>query len=204
MTERGKVLDSLANPFGIIHLENVNVGKVRCSIHENQRKFALDEFLDQVLFDAEGHDGDTIHVALEQAAHQAFGAGWIVIGGADQDFIALRHGQIFEFLHELGKEGVGDLGDDEPQHFASAGNEGAGLRVGQVPDFFDGLPDALRELGVHGRNMIHGARDGGDGDAGALRDIANADRGGAAALRWVVFRGAHVGAILHLFSRVSQ
>jgi len=41
------VLNSLANAFGVIHLENMNVGKVRCGVDENKREFTFDEFLDQ-------------------------------------------------------------------------------------------------------------------------------------------------------------
>ncbi len=95
MTEGGKVLHALANSFGVVHLENVNVGKIGRGIHKHQRKFALHEFLDQLFFDAEGHDGDAIDVALEETAHEAFGAGGVVVCGADEDFIALALRQGF-------------------------------------------------------------------------------------------------------------
>jgi hypothetical protein len=52
--------------------------------------------------------------------------------------------------------------------------------------------------------VIDGARDGGDGDAGALCDVPDAHRSGTTAFAGVVFWSAHVEAILHPFSRVSR
>jgi hypothetical protein len=109
---------------------------------------------------------------------------------SDEHLVALRDGQVLKLLHQLGEKGIGDFRDDKAEHATAAGNQGAGLSVGQVADLVDGLPDAASEFGVHGSDVVDGAGDGGDGDAGALGDVADADIGGTPGRR-VVSGGTH-------------
>ena len=70
----------------------------------------------------------------------------IVVGGADEDLVAVCYGDIFKSLDQLGEEWVGDLGDDEAKDPAAAGDERACLGVGKVVELVDYLPDALGYL----------------------------------------------------------
>ena len=64
MAERSQMLHGLTNSLGIIDLEYADVVHGRSGVHEDQGELALDEHLHQLFFDAEGHDGDAIHIAL--------------------------------------------------------------------------------------------------------------------------------------------
>ena len=150
MAERGKVLDCLANSFAVVHFENADVWQVGAGIDKDERELAFDEFLDQFFFDAEGHDGDAVDAALEHAADERLGAHRIVVRGADEDFVALRDGEILKLLDQLREKWICDLRNDEAEHAAAAGDECASLCVGNVADFLDGVPDALSEFWIDG------------------------------------------------------
>src|SRR6185437_9548194 len=68
------------------------------------------------------------------------------------------------------EEGIGDVGDDEAEQAAAPGAESAGLRIGEIAELADSVPDALCHFWVHAGDAIDGARDGGDGDVGTIRD----------------------------------
>ena len=104
MAKSGQVLHSLANSLAIVDLEDADVGQVGPGIHKHQRELALDELLNQFFLDAEGHHRHAVHIALQHAADQRLGPGRFVVGGADQHFISLRHGQVLKLLHKLGEE----------------------------------------------------------------------------------------------------
>ena len=144
MAERGQVLHCLANSLSIIHLEHPDIGQVRSGIYKHQRKLALHQLPHQFLFDAEGHYGHAVHVTLQHAANQRLGAGRFVVGGTDQNFVALGNGKVFKLLNQLWKKWVGDLRNNEAQHAAAAGNQRPSLGVGQVAQLIDRPPDSPR------------------------------------------------------------
>ena len=137
-------------------------------------KRTLNELLDQFLFDAEGHDGDTVDTALQHAADERLGAGGFVVRGADEDLVALLDGEILKLLHEFGEKWIGDLRDHEAEEAAAAGDERTRLGIGYVAHFLDGAPHALRQFGRDGGDAVYRAGNRGDGDTGALRHVANA------------------------------
>jgi hypothetical protein len=100
-----------------------------------------------------------------------------VVGGADEDFVAARDGDLLELLDEFGEEGVGDLGDDEAEQTRLSGDEGACLGVGKVIEFRNGLPDPGRKRGIDRGHVIDGAGDRGDRDFGVRCDAADVDFG---------------------------
>ena len=80
VAERGEVLYGLADALAVIDLEDADVGQVGAGIHKDQRELALHQLLDQLLFNAEGHDGHAIDVALQHAADERLGARRLVVG----------------------------------------------------------------------------------------------------------------------------
>ena len=170
MTERGKMLYTLTDAVVVVDLEQTDAIAPGPHIDEDKRDVALGELVEQGFFDAEGHDGDAIHLALEHttdAVRHAFG---VVVGGTDQDLVAMFNGDIFKALDELGEEGIGDLGDDEAEDPATSGDEGAGLSVGEVVELVDDVPDSLGDLRIDGTDAINGSGDGCDGDIGEPSD----------------------------------
>ena len=95
----------------------------------------------------------------------------------------MRDGDLFELLDELGEEGVGDLGDDEAEEPALAGDERTGLGVGKVVEFVDRFPDARGECGIDRWHVVDGAGDGGDGDSGMRGDSRMSILGATPSLR---------------------
>ena len=66
-------------------------------------------------------------------------------------------GDLFEALNEFGKEGVGDVFNDDAEEAAAAGDERAGMGVWEVVQLLDGLPDALGEAFADERRAIDGS-----------------------------------------------
>src|SRR5580765_7544154 len=85
----------------------------------------------------------------------------------------MLNGDTLEYLHDLGKEWVGDLRNDEAEDPASSGNKGTRLSVGIIAKFFDDVPYALGELWIDSRNSIDGAGYRGGRNTGTLCDFAN-------------------------------
>ena len=79
----------------------------------------------------------------------------------------------FEHLDDLGKEWIGDFGNDQAENAASSGNERACLSVRIVAKFFDDVPDPLGELRIDCGNPINGAGYGRGGDSCALCDFTD-------------------------------
>ena len=49
----------------------------------------------------------------------------------------------FKALDQFGKEGVGDVFNNDPQEAAAARDKGARMGVGEVVELLDCVPDAL-------------------------------------------------------------
>src|SRR5205085_426765 len=62
---------------------------------------------------------------------------------------------------------------DQTENAASSGDQRTRLPVWIISKFFDGFPDPLRQLSVHGRYAINRARHRGCGYFRSSRDITN-------------------------------
>ena len=80
VAKRCQMLHSLADSLCVVHLEDVNIRQDGAGIHKDQRKLALHQLLYQILFDAESHYRNAVHIALQQAPHEALSAGRVVVG----------------------------------------------------------------------------------------------------------------------------
>ncbi len=142
----------------------------------------MGKLVEDRLFFAEGQHGHAFNLALKHAAHAGGEDGGIAVGGADQDFIAVGHGDLFKALDELGEEGIGDVFDDDAEDAAAPGDQAARMGVGEVLELIDGLPDPLGQTFADCRRAVDGAGDGGDGDLGECGNGADIRglRGGVA------------------------
>ena len=118
--QRGEMLHALADAVVVIHFEQADARPLRPNVDEDEGHIAFGELIEQRLFDAEGHDGYAFDFALEHAADAMRHSPGIVVGGADEDFVAVFDGDIFESLDQLGEEWVGDFRDDEAEDLAAA------------------------------------------------------------------------------------
>ncbi len=99
--------------------------------------------------------------------------GGIAVGGADENLVAVRDGDLFEALDQFGEEGIGDVFDDDAEEAAAAGDQRARVGVGKVVELLDGLPDAFGEALADQRRAVDGSGDRGDGDLGHGGNGAN-------------------------------
>src|SRR5580704_555483 len=158
MPQGGEVLHALQYAVVVVDFEHADARSIWPYIDEHQRHFAFGELIEQGLLDPEGHHGYAIDFALEHTANAVRHALGFIVGGADEDLIAVGDGYIFEPLDELGEEWIGDFGDDEAEELAATGDQSASLGVGKVVELVDHLPDALGYLRVDRRDVIDRAR----------------------------------------------
>jgi len=159
------MLDAFIDACAVVDGEDAAEGARGRGVDEDDGDVVGGEAVEEEVFDTEGHDGHAIDFAFEHASGAEVHGRGFVVGGTDEDFVAARDGGLLELLNEFGEEGVGDFGDDEAEETALAGDERAGLGVGEVVEVGYCLPDAGGEHGVDGRYVIDGAGDGGDGDS---------------------------------------
>jgi hypothetical protein len=157
VTEDGEVLHGFIDAGTIVDGEDAAAGLIGVDVNEHDGDLVGDEAIENELLDAEGHNGDAIYLALQHAAGAELHCFGLIVGGADEDLVSARDGDLLELLDQFGEEGIGDFGDDEAEQTALAGDEGAGLGVGEVIELGDGLPDASGQGRVHGRDVIDGA-----------------------------------------------
>jgi len=96
------------------------------------------------LLTAESQDSDAFHLALEHPADAVGELLSIAVGGADQDFVAIGDSDLFEAGDEFGKEGIGDVFNDDAKDAATSRNQAAGMGIRKVVELLDRLPDARR------------------------------------------------------------
>ena len=97
-----------------------------------------------------------------------------VAGGTDHDLVAALDGDVFEALHQFGKEWIRDIGDHQAEHAAASRNQRPRLAVGIVSEFLDRLPNSLSRLGIHRRRVVQSSGDGGNGHLGSPGYVTNA------------------------------
>ncbi len=80
MAQHRKMLHRLANSFAVVDIDPADVRHVRSSVDKDKRKGTIHELLNQLLINAERHDGDAIYTALEHSADERLGApgSWLV------------------------------------------------------------------------------------------------------------------------------
>src|SRR5258707_8141279 len=129
------MLYALPDAMVVVHFEQADAWAPGPYVDKDQGHVAFGELIEQWLFDAEGHDGYALDLALQHATNAVGHSFWIVVGGADEDLVAVFDGDIFKSLDQLGEEWIGDLGDDEAEDLAAARDQSAGLSVGEVVEF---------------------------------------------------------------------
>jgi hypothetical protein len=100
-----QVLDGLPNAVLIIDANICNTRCVRTHIDKYERNLAETEVFEQVLFHTKRQDRDPVHAAFDHAADGHLHAFRVVDGRGQQDFVIVFDSQIFEGLHDSGKNG---------------------------------------------------------------------------------------------------
>lgn len=173
------MLNSLIDTGVVVNGKDVAEGTSGCWIDEDDGNVIDSEAIEEKIFDTKGHDGDAVDFAFEHAAGTEFHGFGFVVGGADEDLVAVSYSDLFKLLNEFGKERVGDFRDNESEQFTFAGDESASLSVGEVVEFGDGLPDAGRKYGIDRGDVVDGAGYGRNRDTCACGNAANVYLGGS-------------------------
>jgi len=142
MAENGEVLDAFVDSSTVIDRNNAIDWARGSGIDEDEGNVIGGEAVEEEVFDAESHNGDAVDLTLEHASGAELHGLGLVVGRADEDFVAARDGNLLELLDQFGEEGVGDFGNDEAEQPASAGDEGTGLGVRKVIELGNGFPHA--------------------------------------------------------------
>lgn len=99
MTEDGEMLNAFVDAGVVVDCEDVAEGTRWRGIDEDDGDVVDGETIEEEVFDAEGHDGDAVDFALEHAAGAELHSLGFVVGGADEDLIAMGYGDLFELLN---------------------------------------------------------------------------------------------------------
>lgn len=121
MAEGSQVLHGFADSALVVDAQGAGMrtgGRVVDIDERNVRELA-GELAAVGFFLSEGQDGGAVDAALAQGVQAAANAIMVVAEGAGDDFVAIRRGLIFECLDEFGKEGVGEVGDEQSKPMAA-------------------------------------------------------------------------------------
>ncbi len=80
----------------------------------------IGELVEDGFLFAEGEHGHAFDFALQHAAHAGGEDCGVAVRGADKNFIAMRDGDLFKALDELGEERIGDVFNDDAEQAAAA------------------------------------------------------------------------------------
>src|SRR5579875_480174 len=94
----------------------------RSHVQENSGNFQTSKLPHDGLVEFGRHNRHSVHAALNQTLYTLLHPMWIVIGRGNHDFVAVADRHLFEPLNDFGKEGIGDIGDDDSKQVAAARN----------------------------------------------------------------------------------
>jgi len=172
-----QVLHSGGDACRIVYADAADPRAGRARIQEDERDMAAAEHLDQAIIHLRRHDRDAIDLALQHAPDAGLHTRGIVVGVGDEHLLLVLNGDVLKGLDDLGKEGIGDIGDDEAVEAGATGAEGARIGVRVKTKRVDGTANALGSSWTDVRGSVNGAGDGGGGDPGFSSDSRNVHRG---------------------------
>src|SRR5581483_3170078 len=121
MTKYREVLDTFADTVEVIHFDGAETRSLGRGIHKHKRDIAFSKTLQERSLYAEGHDRYTVDIALQHSLYAKLHSMGVVIGGSNQDFVAILDRHIFKALNQLGEKRIGDLRNDEAQYSGPPG-----------------------------------------------------------------------------------
>src|ERR1700743_2405756 len=146
VAELGEMLNRGTDAGGVVKQDGGGFFVLQLEFSQDERDAVLRELIELVeyrfLF-AEGEHGHTFDLTLDHAADAGGEHIGIAVGGAAEDLVFVRDGDLLEALDQLREERVGDVFDDDAEEAAAAGDERAGMGVRVVVKLLDGLPDPL-------------------------------------------------------------
>ena len=168
MAKAVEVVDHFVDAAAVIHADVGDVLAGRADVVEDHRDGAVGEFVHQGGLHFGDHGGEAGDAAAD---HQADGGDELfaaIVGVGDDDFEARRLVRIaFDGFEDVEEEGVLHIGDDHADGAAFSAREIAGVQIGVILEFLDGLDDAGAGGGLDHACIIEHARDRGGGDFGA-------------------------------------
>ena len=124
---------------------------------------------------AGGGGDDAVNALPQQDVDVVFFALQHFVGIAEHEAVAVGDQHVFNTAHDFAKEGIGDIGDDEPNDAGALGGQAARGHVRPIAERADGFTHALLGVVFDEARVVDDVGDGGFGDASLLGDIAHGD-----------------------------
>src|ERR1700722_6454477 len=151
VAEQCEVTNGLIHPGGVIEENGAGFGIVELEFSQDDGHAAVRELIEDRLFFSEGHNGYAVNLTLQHAARACCQHSGVAVCGTDENLVSASNGDFFEALDQLRKEGIGNVLDDDAQKAAASGDKGARVRVGQIVELLDRLPDTFAETFAYQR-----------------------------------------------------
>ena len=113
MIQRKKMLQCLVNTLGVVDTNVGRVGAGLAGIHKYCGDVPASQFGNQTWVGLRRHDCYAVHLALHHPPYATRHALGVVVRVSDDYFLAALHRLVLEALHQLRKERIGDVGDDQ-------------------------------------------------------------------------------------------
>src|SRR4029077_18702665 len=126
MTKLNEVLHRFVDSGAVVHLDVADVIADAAGVEKDHWEAAALHLRDQFPFHFGGDDRDAIDFSFEHAADRMGHAFGVIAGVRDKNFEAVAQSDLFKALYQLGEEWIRDVGNDQPQLMAAAGDERAG------------------------------------------------------------------------------
>src|ERR1700682_923498 len=156
MTKRRQMLHRLPYAVKIVDPDVAHPWSRGSYVHKYQRHIAHLEVFEKEIFHSERHHRDPVHPPLDHAANRSLHAFRIINRGGQQDVVVMLNRNRLEYLDNLGKERIDDLGDDQAENPAAPGHQRSGLSVGIISQFIHYPPDTLGERWIDRWNPVNG------------------------------------------------
>jgi hypothetical protein len=142
---------------------------------------------------ADGHEDDARHPLGAQDLEVGTLACRVLVGVREQQRVAGRPQHGVDAAHHLGEERVLQVRDDDADGLAGAGAKGLGGATGAIAEGAGRFEDPEPQPVADGLGVGKSARDGGDGDAGAVGHPPDGRGSAARGLPRCAGRGAGPG-----------
>ncbi len=169
MPQCGQCVPRPAGSVAIIHPEQTDAS-FWPYIHKNQWHIALGELLQQWFSTPKVITATPSALAPASVGYAQGHAPGIIVGGTDENLVAVLDSDVFKALYELGEEGIGDFGNDRAERPGCVPKPAPGPASWGSNRAFRSPPTlAWPSSGFPVGTRLMVQRDGGDGHVSQLR-----------------------------------
>ena len=168
-----EMLGGDSGPLAVIDVDERRRRVVDVAVQRNDGNSVPGKASDRLAATDETDQQGAVNLLRDQHLEVLLLAGSVARDAAKQDGVASLIGEQLDPLHEVGEEGVGDVGHEQGERVGGFGHQASRDRVGPVSQDLDRLFDAVPGLGSHRARAIEEPRHCGSGDARAPGNVVN-------------------------------